>query len=357
MKIVIAPDKFKGSMSSVEVADTIAASILIRQPEAQIVKVAMADGGEGSVEVLTSGRGSFVTIDCVDPLMRPIRSTYGIVDDSAIIDMSQEVGLTLLTESERNPERTTSYGFGVAIADALRRGVKRLVLCIGGSATNDCGIGMLSALGFSFRDACGVEIDPVGANLIHIERITPVTIDVPIVVACDVTNPLYGEHGAAYIYAPQKGADSAMCERLDAGLRHFSDVVRCELGVDLSVVEGGGAAGGVGAALIGLLGAEMVRGAEFIAKELNLFEHIRTADLVITGEGRVDASTLHDKLVSTIAHGAARYGIPVVVVCGVVEGVTAEELGVRKIVAIKKDDMTTDESIRRGKELLLDVIF
>lgn len=356
MKIVICPDKFKGSMTASEVASTISLAVSASLPDAETVEIAMADGGEGSMEVLTKGRGEYISVSTVDPLMRPINASYGLIGATAVIEMSQEVGLLLLSKEERNPEKTSSYGFGVVIAEALRRGAKRLLLGIGGSATNDCGVGMLSALGVVFTDCNGDEVVPTGENLIKIEHIKTIPFSVPVKVACDVTNYLYGRAGAAYVYAPQKGADEVMCRRLDSGLRHFSEVVKRELNIDLSTIVGGGAAGGVGAALAGFLGAEMVNGTSFIASELGLYDHIRTADLVITGEGMVDRSTLHNKLTHTVASYAAEYNVPVVVVCGVAKDVSSSELGVKDILQLKNDGMSVEESMQRGRELLYELI-
>lgn len=353
MKIIICPDKFKGSITALEVASTISDAVISFLPDTQIIELPMADGGEGTIEVLTRGRGELISIDCFDPLMRPHKAIYGRIGNTAIIDLSQEVGLMLLSKEERNPEKTSTYGLGMVIKEVIEKGAERIVLGIGGSATNDCGIGMLAAMGASFRDSENIEVTPIGENLSKIEHITPIYNSVPIVVACDVTNLLYGSKGAAWVYAPQKGADAAMCERLDNGLRHFSAVVQRELKIDLSTIVGGGAAGGVGAALSGFLRAEMVNGTDFIANELGLFEQIKTADLVITGEGRVDRSTLHDKLIHTIAKHSK---VPVLVVCGTVDGVTAEELGVRDIIELKKAGMSVEEAIKGGKKLLYETI-
>lgn len=343
-------------MTATEATDVISSAVFSLMPSAEIVAIPMADGGEGSMEVLTNGRGTYVEVDSFDPLMRPLRTRYGLIGDTAVIDMAQEVGLLLLTEEERNPEKTSSYGFGVVIADAVRRGAQWIVLGIGGSATNDCGIGVLAALGVQLMDKNGVEIVPIGENLGKIERIKTIDFKIPVTVACDVTNLLYGREGAAYVYAPQKGADEAMCERLDHGLRHFSEVVQRELNIDLSNIVGGGAAGGVGAALAGFLGAKMVNGTTFIANELKLFDHIASADLVITGEGRVDKSSLHDKLTHSVSKFAANHGVPVVVVCGVAKDITVRDLGVSKIIQLKTDSISSEESIARAKELLHDRI-
>lgn len=342
-------------MTAIEVASTITKAVLSFFPDTEIIEIPMADGGEGTVEVLTSGRGEFISARCVDPIGRPHEAIYGLIGDTdtAVIDLSQEVGLMLLQKEERNPEKTSTYGFGMVIKEAIYKGAKRVIIGIGGSATNDCGIGMLAAMGASFRDKENNEITPVGGNLSKIEHITPIYNSTPIIVACDVTNLLYGKSGAAYVYAPQKGADEAMCERLDEGLRHFSDVVKRELDINLSVIVGGGAAGGVGAALSGFLGAEMVNGTEFIASELGLFEHIKSADLIITGEGRVDTSTLHDKLIHSLSK---QTNTPIIVVCGTADGVTAKDLGVNAIIELKKDGMSVEESIKGGKKLLYDVI-
>lgn len=217
MKILICPDKFRGSLTAAEATEAISSAVMEVYPDAEIRKMPLADGGEGSLEALTANGGEIVSVHSVDPLYRPIISRYGIIDKTAIIELSQVVGLHYLSAAERNPEFTSTYGLGVVIADAVRRGVEHLVLAIGGSATNDCGIGMLSALGWIFLDADDEDVEPVGASLSRIETIIPPSRDlgVEVTVLSDVDNLLFGENGAAFVYAPQKGADIAMCERLD----------------------------------------------------------------------------------------------------------------------------------------------
>lgn len=356
MKIIICPDKFRDSMTASEVTEAIAFAVNKVLPDAQIVKIPLADGGEGSIEALMSVHGEIVAVDSVDPLYRPINLIYGKKGKTAVIDMSQVVGLKLLKENERNPEKTSTYGLGVVINHAIRNGAEKLLIAIGGSATNDCGIGMLSALGWIFLDENDDDIEPIGEELSRVRTIIPPAkkLGVEIIVLSDVDNSLYGENGAAFVYAPQKGADREMCRRLDSGLRDFCKVVKREIGVDMSKIKGGGAAGGVGAALAAMLGGKIVRGAEYIADYCGLFKEIKDADLIITGEGKVDRSTLNGKLPFMIAEAAKKENKSLVICCGVVDGVTKEEFAADEILQLVSDQVSTDCAMDNAREFLIE---
>lgn len=326
-KITIAVDSFKGSLSSREVADAFGQGFASVADDVIISKVAVADGGEGTVEAIVSTLGgSYVEVEVADPLMRPIVARYGLVDGdtTAIIEMSAASGLPLLRSDERNPLFTTTYGTGQLIADALRRGARRILLGIGGSATNDAGVGMLRALGFRFLDSCGADVKTDGASLgsicsIDASEVMPLALETEFVVACDVNNPLYGERGAACVFARQKGADDAAIERLDSGLRQFAEVVRAYNGCDLSTLAGAGAAGGLGGGAMALLGARMERGIEMVLGAIGFDSLIEGSDLVITGEGCIDRQTLMGKAPSGVLSAASRRNIPVIAICGAVE--------------------------------------
>ena len=339
-RITVAVDSFKGSLSSREVADAVEQGIVSVLPDCKVQKVSIADGGEGTVEAMVDTlSGEWVEIEACDPLMRPIKVRYGVVDGgaTAVMEMSAASGLPLLAESERNPLKTTTYGTGEMIADAIRLGCRKILIGIGGSATNDAGVGMLSALGFRFYDAAGELLSGGGEVLQRIARIDnsqamPQLSECEFVVACDVKNPLYGEAGAAYVFSPQKGADKAMVEQLDEGLRNFAQVVANYCGEELSSWPGAGAAGGLGFGFKALLGAELRPGIDMVLDAIRFSSIIEGCDLVITGEGRIDSQTVMGKAPSGVLRMATVQNIPTVAIGGAVE--MCEELAGSSFVAI-----------------------
>lgn len=339
-RITIAVDSFKGSLSSREVADAVEQGVVAVLPECEVRKVSIADGGEGTVEAMVENlAGEWVEIEVCDPLMRPIKARYGVVDEgrTAVMEMSAASGLPLLSEAERNPLKTTTYGTGQMIADAVGRGCRKILIGIGGSATNDAGVGMLSALGFRFYDAAGEQLSCGGEVLQRIERIDssgvmPQLAECEVVVACDVKNPLYGETGAAYVFAPQKGADEAMVKSLDSGLRNFARVVEQFCGEDLSMWPGAGAAGGLGFGFRALLGAQLCPGIDMVLDAIRFSSIVEGGDLVITGEGKIDRQTVMGKAPSGVLRVASHFGIPTVAIGGAVE--MCEELAESDFVAI-----------------------
>jgi glycerate kinase len=302
--------------------------------------VGIADGGEGTVEALVHTlRGEVVEVEVADPLMRRIVARYGVVDGgtTAVMEMAAASGLPLLSEEERNPLKTTTYGTGEMIADALGRGCRKILMGIGGSATNDAGVGMMQALGFRFFDAEGEELSGGGEILSRIATIDdsgvmPQLREAEITVACDVTNPLYGDEGAAYVYAPQKGADRAMVEQLDRGLRNFAEVVRRHNGEDIASLAGAGAAGGLGGGFKALIGAKLERGVDMVLRAIRFDDIVSGSDLVITGEGRIDRQTVMGKAPSGVLRVAQSHNIPVIAIGGAVE--MCEELERSAFVAI-----------------------
>lgn len=339
-KITVAVDSFKGSLSSCEVADAFEVGFKRVFPACEVCKVGIADGGEGLVDALVQALGGeYVELTVADPLMRPVTARYGIVDNgaTAVVEMSAASGLPLLAVQERNPLKTTTYGTGEMIADALGRGCRKFLVGIGGSATNDAGVGMLRALGFRFLNATGEELMGGGEILEQISTIDNSSVieglaEAQFTVACDVTNPLYGVEGAAYVFAPQKGADAAMVERLDAGLRSFAEVVKRYNGEDISAVAGAGAAGGMGGGFKALLGAQLQRGIDMVLAAMHFDEIIAGSDLVITGEGRLDRQTVMGKAPSGVLRMAREQGIPCVAIGGAVE--MCEELAESDFAAI-----------------------
>ncbi|MEG1562707.1 MAG: glycerate kinase [Bacteroides sp.] len=326
-KIVIAVDSFKGSVSSAQVAHSVEAGIKSVFPDCHVEKASIADGGEGSAETLIDTlKGEYREVYVNDPLMRPIKARYGMIDDgkTAVIEMAAASGITLLTAEQRNPMKTTTYGTGEMIRHALKSGCRHFLICIGGSATNDGGTGMLQALGFRFLDKKGSELGQGAEILSQIESIdtsnvTPELSQAQFKIACDVTNPFSGTSGAAFVYAPQKGADADMVKTLDAGLKHFADTIRIFNGKDIDSLPGAGAAGGLGGGFIAFLNARLISGIEMILKAIDFDHLIMDADLIITGEGKLDAQTIMGKAPRGVLNAASKFGIPVVAIGGTVE--------------------------------------
>lgn len=360
MNILICPDKFKGSLSARSVCDAIAQGIRQVYPGAHLDIVPLADGGEGTCALLTeASKGRTVSIQVAGPLFSKVTANYGISNDgmTAFIEMAEASGMTLLKAEERNPLLTTTLGTGEMILDAIGRGVKKIILGIGGSATTDAGIGMATALGYRFYDAGGTVLKPTGENLIHIHHLTtdsvhPALKKTSIIALCDVTNPLYGREGAAYVYGPQKGADERAVELLDAGLRNFRRVVHRNLKMSVDFA-GAGAAGGLGAGARVFLNASMKKGISYIIENSGLDEKIARADLVITGEGKIDTQTFSGKVVSEVIHLADKAGKPVIAVCGRSE-VPEEETkvrGLRKVISLVDEQTTPASAIEHAAML------
>lgn len=326
MKILLAPDKFRGSLTARQVCDAMTEGIRLVDPTAEIVALPLADGGEGTAEVLTDAtNGRWHTVPVLDPLGRDIQAGFGISADgkTAFIEMAQASGLRLLAPTEYNPLRTSTYGTGQLIKHAIALGVEHIVLGIGGSATNDAGIGLAAALGWVFAGPSdqGDDLAPCGGSLKYIKAINaPISPSVPknvtISVACDVTNPLYGPNGAAAIYGPQKGASPDMVAELDDGLRNFAGIVYRDYGIDLAHIPGAGAAGGLGAGTLFFLNATLKEGVQLVMDEVQFDQHLAGTDLVLTGEGKTDRQTLQGKLLKGIADRANAANIPVVALCG-----------------------------------------
>ncbi|MCS7187694.1 MAG: glycerate kinase [Armatimonadetes bacterium] len=324
MRVVIAPDSFKGSASAREVAQAIADGLKVALPQADFDLVPMADGGEGTVEALVAAtNGQVVTKQVTGPLGEPVNAFFGILGDkeTAVIEMAAAAGLNLVPPEKRNPLVTTTYGVGELIKAALDLGCKRIIVGIGGSATNDGGAGMAQALGVKLLDENGSTIGFGGGELRKLAKIDISGIDnrlreTEIFVACDVTNPLTGPNGASAIYGPQKGATPEMVKLLDENLRHYAEIIRRDLGVDIENVPGAGAAGGLGAGLMAFCQAKLKRGVELVIRAVGLDERIQEADLVITGEGKIDFQTGFGKVPYGVAQVAKRYNKPVIAIAG-----------------------------------------
>ncbi|MBA4552726.1 glycerate kinase [Thermoactinomyces vulgaris] len=324
MKIVIAPDSFKESMSAMEAACAIEKGFQKVMPDAEYVKVPMADGGEGTVRSMVDATGGEIRKETVTgPLGTEVEAFYGITGDRkmAVIEMAAASGIHLVPKEKRNPLVTTTKGTGELIRAALDQGVKRIVIGIGGSATNDGGAGMAQALGAKLLDKDGNPLGFGGGELskldsIDLSQLDPRLKEVHIEVACDVDHPLTGERGASAVFGPQKGATPEMVAILDANLARYAQVVKETLGIDVDPIPGAGAAGGLGAGLVAFLGTSLKRGVDVVAEAVQLDKHMVQASLVITGEGKIDGQTIHGKTPVGVAKRAKKYGIPVIGIAG-----------------------------------------
>jgi glycerate kinase len=361
MTILIAPDKFKGSLTAQQVCDEVKRALLKWNGALNIITLPMADGGEGSCELLTSfSGGKFITASVHDPLFRNIDARYGISEDNetAFLEMASASGLQLLKKHERNPMQTTTLGIGELIAHALDLGVKKIILGIGGSATNDAGMGMAEALGVQFLSAEGERLKPVGENLRYIHtldltHVHPKLSTTAFTIFCDVDNPLYGPHGAAHVFAPQKGANEEMIQILDEGLMHYSSLLEKTFSRTVNF-PGAGAGGGLPVSLQVLTNLKVVPGMDFIIQFLKLDDHVRHADIVITGEGKIDEQTLSGKVVSGIARLAKKYDKALFVVAGTCElpEHRLEQLNIRKLITLTNPNVPEEYAIEHAASLL-----
>lgn len=362
MNIVIAPDSFKECLSSQMVSMAIAEGVKSVCPDCNIACIPVADGGEGTVDALVEAtKGQILQVDSADALLRPIRSFIGILGDgkTAVIEIAAASGLSLIQHSERNPLITSTYGTGILIRNALERGFQNIIIGIGGSATNDGGMGMAVALGYKFLDKRGKEVSHGGGNLRNIYSIDntgvlPELKNARFTVACDVNNPLCGPKGASAVFGPQKGATPEMVDELDAGLQHFAGIIKDTLGKDILDIPGSGAAGGLGGGLLAFTPSALRPGFEIVKEITKLEQRIQEADLVLTGEGKIDFQTQFGKTPYGVARIAKEYQKPVVVLAGTI-GEGADVLlnfGVSAMFSIANKPMTLEESIKQAPTLL-----
>ena len=362
MNIVVAPDSFKECLSSKEVAAAISKGILGVLPKAKVFEIPISDGGEGVLEaILSSTEGTIVSTEVLDPLLRPIKAVYAILKDgkTAVIEMAKASGLELLSQDEKNPLLTSTFGTGQLIANALDKGCTKIIIGIGGSATNDGGVGMINALGGKFLNLKGKELAAGGGHLNELHRIDlsgfdPRIQNCEVLVACDVFNPLTGANGASLIYGGQKGGNKSELHRLDKNLKHYAEIIKKDLGIQISNVPGSGAAGGIGAALMVFLNGNLVNGIELILETIGIEAYIKNADLVITGEGKIDEQTLNGKTIMGIAKSAKLHDVPVIVLTGKI-GDNIEpiyNMGVNAIYAIVNCPMKLSEAITDAAFLL-----
>ncbi len=362
MRIVIAPDSFKECLSATSVAAAISAGIKKVDPEAEMVCIPVADGGEGTVEAIVSAtNGKIKETPSVDALNRPIRSFYGILGDgkTAVIEMAAASGIELITPEERNPLITSTYGTGLLLKAAMDDGFKNIILAIGGSATNDGGAGMAQALGFDLQDKNGEPIGLGGGSLadlysIDSSHVHPLLSTVKITIACDVRNPLLGTSGATFVYGPQKGATPPMLDILEENMAHFATILQQKFGTNFAEIPGSGAAGGLGAGLLAFCKAQLISGFDLINQLTRLEDQISRADLVFTAEGRIDSQTAFGKTISGVAQLGKKYQVPVIALAGKIEDDLTRlySQGITAVFAIGDRPMSLDESKERAAELL-----
>ncbi|WP_330961470.1 glycerate kinase [Photobacterium sp. 53610] len=358
MKIIIAPDSYKESLTAMEVADAIERGFRQVMPDADYHKLPMADGGEGTVRSLVDATGGQIIHQHVTgPLGNQVEAFYGLLGDgkTAVIEMAAASGLHLVPMHERNPLLTTSYGTGELIKAVLEQHIEHLIIGIGGSATNDGGAGMLQALGVRCLDQHGQEIGRGGGVLSDLTTIDVSGLDsrlavLRLEVACDVDNPLCGAHGASAIFGPQKGATPAMVAQLDRNLSHFAGLLSRQLGRDIGHTPGAGAAGGMGAALLAVLGATLRPGIEIVMDAVRLEDAITDADLVITGEGRIDSQSIHGKTPVGVARAAKRFGLPVIGIAGSLseDCSVVHDQGIDAVFSIVNRACDLDEALSQG---------
>lgn len=366
MKVVVAPQSFKGSISALDAARAMEEGVLRVVPDAGTVLVPVADGGDGTLETLVDATGGEVRSTTVTgPIGKPVTAEWGALGDgqTAVIEMARTSGLALLSLAERDPLHATTYGLGEVLREALDAGFRSFIVGIGGSATNDGGAGMAQALGVRLLDETGKDLPQGGAALAGLRRVDVSGLDGRVMearfsVACDVSNPLTGPEGASAVYGPQKGATPDLVEQLDAALKNFARVVERDTGTSIDAVRGSGAAGGLGGGMMAFLGGSLRAGVDIVLDQVGLDEKLEGADLVITGEGRIDFQTVYDKAPIGVARRAKRRGIPVLAVCGSLgkgfEDVHAE--GIDAAVSILTAPMTLDEASARAGELIADAV-
>lgn len=355
MNVVIAIDSFKGCSSSYELSQAIEEGIKKVYPESVITAYEVADGGEGTLEAMVANSGGKIfTCNVHDPLMNLIQAQYGILGDgvTCVIEMARASGLPLVPKEKRNPLITTTFGVGELIKEALTQGCRKFIVGIGGSATNDAGVGMLQALGFSFLDTQGKKVGLGGGalgNIVRIDRTNALSAlrECTFTIACDVDNPMYGERGAAHIYSRQKGANEADVLHLDANVKHFAEVIEKELGKEVAAIPGSGAAGALGGGFLAFLNAQLCSGIDIVLEAIHFDERLKTADFVITGEGKIDAQSLMGKVISGIAKRCVKADVPLIALAGGVEqdAFTSHESGVSAIFSILQAPMSLEEAM------------
>lgn len=355
MKILIAPDKFKGSLSAHEVCQSIGEGLQIGKESIEVIYHPMADGGDGSLAILSDHLKLKVqTVDTTDPLGRAIKTQYYTSSDTAFIEVASASGIVLLSEEERNPLMTSTFGTGKMLLDAINKGFQHIYLFLGGSATNDAGMGIAAALGCQFLDEQNEVLQPTGSNLSRVQSIRKSEFihpqEIKMTLLCDVTNTLYGSNGAAHVYAHQKGATDEQIHYLDNGLKHFSGIIRKQLGIDISTFPGSGAAGGIGAGMHALFGAKLEKGFAAISKLTGLEQQIQSCDMVISGEGKLDKQSLQGKVIDGIAKLCKKHDKPLALFVGKNELKEQYicDLGTKAVYAIAEQSNSMEDAMLNG---------
>jgi glycerate kinase len=371
MKILIAPDKFKGSLTALDVCEITEDAIQKILPKAQITKIPLADGGEGSLDVIEKAINfDRIYFEVNNPLFRPIKTYYGLLGPVAYIEMAKASGLQLLSSPEQNPMRTSSFGTGELIVDAISKGAKVINLFVGGSSTNDAGLGMVSAIGYKFKDKNNRLIEPIGANLSQVTKIDnskQISLEnISLNILTDVTNPLFGINGAAHVFAKQKGATESEIIELDFGLMNFSKLIYSSFGIDVSQIPGSGAAGGIGAGAMAFCNAKILSGISFILDILNLNNNIAQSDFIITGEGKLDSQTLEGKVVHGVIKMCKKHSKPIGILCGEntlsnIELMKIEPVLIKSLInsEIEKEEAIKNAELylrKRSEELIIDYL-
>lgn len=367
MYIVIASDKFKYALSSFEAANAIEKGLKKAIPRAHITKLPMADGGDGLLEAITHyAKAKLLQLTVKGPLFEDVKASWAISEDgkTAFIEMAKASGLQLLSPEQYKIMDASTYGTGQLITEAVKYGVKEIILGVGGSATNDGGIGMAAALGVRFLDKTRKELKPTGKNLINIAHIDSSNNilngkNITVKVASDVMNTICGKNGATYTYGPQKGATADDLQKLEAGMLHYVEMVQKELGIDLQSIKGGGAAGGIGAGSVAFLNAQIVKGIELVLEFSRAEDHIKQADLVITGEGKIDEQTLQGKVVAGIGQLCQKHNKKVVALCGALLTSPQElnQIGINAAFSIVNQPMAIEDALKQTSVLLEDTAF
>ncbi len=361
-KVLLIPDSFKGTMSSMDVCRIMEKAVFTHYPDAKVVSIPVADGGEGSVDsFLAAVGGKKIWLNVKGPYLEEIRAFYGLLpDNTAVVEMAAAAGLPLVGDN-KNAEKTTTYGVGQLIEHAAQSGCKKVIIGLGGSATNDGGVGAAAALGVLFKNKERNSFIPVGETLCQIDSIdvsglNPLLRDIEIVTMCDIDNPLCGPHGAAFVFAPQKGADESMVKILDANLAHLAKIIKRDLGKDIAALSGAGAAGGMGAGMVAFLDSPLQMGIETVLEAVHFDDLLAETDLVVSGEGKIDAQSLRGKVIIGVARRTKKKGVPLIAVVGDIGDDIEEayEQGISAIFSINRLALPFAEAkLRCKKDLAL----
>jgi glycerate kinase len=366
MKVVISPDSFKGSLSARQLCSVIKKGVHHVFPEANVMEVPLADGGEGTMESMVyATKGQIYETDVCGPLGQKVRASYGVLGDNrtAVIEVAQASGLTLIPDDQKNPLIASSYGTGELIGQALDAGYRRFIIGLGGSATNDGGAGILKALGMRFYDRMGNPLPEGGSHLsklayIDDSQFNPCLKEADFLIASDVTNPLCGSNGASVVFGPQKGATAEMVQQLDQSLTHYADIVEKMIGMRIRHLPGTGAAGGIGAAFLGFFNATLNPGISLVMEAIRFEDLIKDADLVITGEGKLDSQTLYGKVIAGVSQVTSKYNIPVVALCGQknISETQIKKLGITAGFSIVPGPVTLEEAMANTPLWIMDQV-